>query len=346
MPVMMATRPDRSGAAVAWADTAGGVHITPIDAQDQRSGTDLQVPGNSVRGFVAHDDGYAMLVVRGDEMHLVRLDAQGEVAFDKRLVGAVSQTVTGSKWVDSWGHKGRLVYADGVYAAYFGHTQYFGSRGKHQGDLLWFFDEDGERVEVDDTGWDWGCSHSLDLRLAHNGTRFGPACLSDAFPSKAFHFNHRTRVIRAEPSGDEMGYSAANLGGWVPTRDGFLMSFSSPQGRTSSDVGLISVSNAAEIGREVWLTNTAGIQESAPHLAAYGDRGYLAGWMADGVLHIAEADAAEGAVRDAESITAQIGSQDDFVTLPGGHVGWAFSWGDLTQLKIVRVRWCELSAGP
>lgn len=343
VPVMLATLPDGESGAVAWADTEGGVHITPLDAQYQRAGADLQLPGVSVRGFVAHDDGFALLVVRDDEMHLVRMDSQGEVTFDKRLVGGVSQTITGNKWVDGWGHQGRLVFADGIYAAYFGHDQYFGSRGKHQGDLLWFFDEEGTQIQQQGTGWDWGCSHSLDVRLAHNGTRFGPVCLSDAFPDKGFHFNHQTE-IRSEPSGNEMGFSAANLGGWVPTRDGFLMSFSSPEGRASADVGLISVGNDRAVGREVWLTSGS-VEESAPHLAAYG-ADYLAGWMAGGRLNIAEADGAEGIIRDAQAVDAQIGAHDDFVALPGGDVGWAFAWGDLTELKIVRVRWCELSVGP
>ncbi len=345
MPVMLAVLPDGESGAVAWADTEGGVHITLLDTSGLRAGADLQLPGASVRGFVAHAVGFALLIVRDDEMHLVRLDSLGGVVFDKLVVGGVPQTTAGNKWVDSWGHKGRLVFADGVYAAYFGHTQYFGAQGKHQGDLLWFFDEQGERIDQQGTGWDWGCSHSLDVRLAHNGTRFGPVCLSDAFPKpKGFFFNHGT-LVRAEPSGDEMGFSAANLGGWVPTREGFLLSFSSPEGRSSSDVGLISVSNAGEIGRVVWLTETVSAEESAPHLAAYGPD-YLAGWMAGGRLMIAETDAAEGMIREPEAIEAQIGAHDDFATLPGGDVGWAFAWGDLTELKIVRVRWCELTGGP
>jgi hypothetical protein len=346
MPVMLAVG-SGSRMAAAWSDTAGDVHVTPLDTSG-RAGPDLTVPGVSVRGLVVHTDGYALLVVRGDEMHLVRVNDSGAVRWEKKLVGGVSQTVTGNKWVDSWGHQSRLVFADGEYAAYFGHTQYFGADGKHQGDLLWLFDEAGERIEESGRGargWNWGCSHSLDVRLAHNGTRLGPVCLSDAYPTKGIHFDHEVR-LRSEPSGDMRGFSAANLGGWVPLAERFVLSFSSPEGRTSSDVGMLDVTDLGEVGEETWLTNTSTVDESAPHLAAYGpERGddpqFLAGWLAGDRLHLAEARAGTGVTGGPVAVDVEIGEHDDFVTLPGGHVGWAFAWDDFQTLKQVTVRWCE-----
>lgn len=340
LPVMLAVVP--GGVAVAWADTAGSVHVTAVDDAGQRMGEDVIVPGDEVRGFVAGPDGYySLLVVRGDEMHLVLYSQRSpEETVDTRIVGGVSKTRSGSKWVDDWGHEGRLVWDGEKYAAYFGHTQNWGAQGKHQGDLLWFFDAAGQKIEVEGEGWDWGCSHSLDLRLAHNGTRLGPACLSDAYPSKGFHFNHRTSLIRSEPSGNARGYSAANLGGWVPRADGFLMSLTSPEGRRSSDVGMIHVANDGRPGPAMWLTDTPGVDESAPHLAAYGPR-LLAGWTGDGQGYLAEVAGDGTVVVGPDATTAEVGPRDDFVTLPGGDVAWAYVWGNPSELKIVRERWCE-----
>ncbi|MCC7018119.1 MAG: hypothetical protein IT332_00095 [Ardenticatenales bacterium] len=343
-PIYLAPLTD-GGAKIAWSDTEAQVHVTKIDGDGRRLGDDAVVAGDEVRGLVAHTDGgTAMLVVTGNVMSLVRLDAAGATVFRKDLVGLQPQTVTGSKWVDSWGHEGRLVFAENTYAAYFGHTQFFGANGKHQGDLLWFFDPDGNKITREREGWDWGCSHSLDLRLAHNGTRFGPVCLSDAYPKEGFHFNHRETMIRAEPSGDGSGGSDARLGGWVPLPNGFLMSFASPEGRASTDVGLVHVSNDAEIGAVRWLTNSAAVVEDGPHLARYGRDQFLASWTAD-AAHLAALVKEDGTfIEGPVAIEATIGARNDMQTMPDGDVAWAHAWGDMHALKTVRVDACGAQA--
>ena len=332
-PMYLAPLAD-GGAKIAWSDAEQQVHVTAIDGDGRRSATDVVVAGDEVRGLVAHaDGGTAMLIVTGNVMSLQRLDAEGGTVFKKDLVGLQPQTVAGSKWVDSWGHEGRLVFAENTYAAYFGHTQFFGANGKHQGDLLWFFDPDGNKITREREGWDWGCSHSLDLRLAHNGTRFGPVCLSDAYPKEGFHFNHREQMIRAEPSGDGAGGSDARLGGWVPLPNGFLMSFASPEGRASTDVGLVHVSNDAEIGAVRWLTNSAAVVEDGPHLARYGRDQFLASWTAD-AAHLAALVKEDGTfIEGPVAIEAPIGARNDMMTMPDGDVAWAHAWGDMHALK-------------
>ena len=131
-PMYLAPLAD-GGAKIAWSDAEQQVHVTAIDGDGRRSATDVVVAGDEVRGLVAHaDGGTAMLIVTGNVMSLQRLDAEGGTVFKKDLVGLQPQTVAGSKWVDSWGHEGRLVFAANTYAAYFGHTQLFGGHGKHQ----------------------------------------------------------------------------------------------------------------------------------------------------------------------------------------------------------------------
>ncbi|MEO8084607.1 MAG: hypothetical protein ABI780_12360 [Ardenticatenales bacterium] len=339
-PVYLAPLPD-NGAKVAWSDVDDTVHVTRIDAFGARVADDVEVAGSEVRGLVAEaDGGTTMAVVNGVVLSLMRLDAAGKSIFKKDLVGLQSQTLTGSKWVDDWGHESRLVWAENVYALYSGNTQFFGANGKHQGDLYWFFDKDGNKVTRDREGWDWGCSHSLDLRLAHNGTRFGPACLSDSYPSKGFHFNHREKVIRAEPSGDASGNSDGRLGGWVPLKDGFLMSFASPEGRASTDVGVVHVSNDADIGPVHWLTNTAGVTEDGPHLARYGKNTFLASWTANGSHLIAEIKEDGTILEGPVAIDAPIAPKDDMMTMADGDVAWAYAWDDRKVLKTVRVDAC------
>lgn len=339
-PVYHAPRLD-GGALVGWADAAGMVHVTIVDSDDRRAAPDMTVSGDEIRGLVAHaDGGVALLVVKGQVLSLVRFDASGGQLFKKDLIGLQGQSVVGSKWVDDWGHEARLLWAEDQYSVYSGHTQFFGAQGKHQGDLRWHFDGTGNRLEGRDKGWDWGCSHSLDLRLAHNGLRFGPVCLTDAYPAPpGIYFNHNEVRIRVEPSGDGRGYSAARLGGWVPLRDGFLLDFASPEGRPSTDVGLVKLYADGEIGVLHWLTDTAGVTEDAPHLARYGRDEFLASWMAgsDHLLSVVDED---GLIKEGPTkIEAMVGARDDFQTMPDGDVAWA-SGDNGSNLSLVRVDAC------
>jgi len=335
-PIMLAALPD-GRSKVAWNDTAGNVHVTSLSSDDAEVAMDHLAGKSEVRGFVAHDDGAAVLVGDPDDMWLVRYDDEGRKVWEKQLVGQRPQSQIGSKWIDDWGREGRLAWSGSQYGAYFGHTQLFGANNdKHQGDLFWLFDDQGNKQTG---GWDWGCSHSLDVRLAHNGTRFGPVCLSDCYPSKGIHFNYRTREVRSEPSGNCQGRSDAGLGGLVPMRDGFMLSFTSKVGRSSIDVGMVRIGNDGAVGPVVWLTETPGVDESAAHLARYGS-GFLAGWVAGTQTRIARLDAGGRLAEPSVVVDARFAARDDWVNFANGDVGWAYAWGDMTELKVVRVKHC------
>jgi len=347
---------------VGWPDTAGNVHLTPLDADEQRSGPDVVVQGDEIRGLVAHDDGLALLVVdepvvcaagiaecshpaspvaEHSTLSLVRLGAEGQELWRKALVGAAGMGAR-SKWIDWQPHESRLAWDGRRYAAYIGHTYNTGGSGTHQGDLLWYFDEDGTQVDADE-GWDWGCSHSLDVRLAWNASRFGPVCLSDLYPTKAFHFNHREQEIRKEPSGDAQGGSEARLGGLVATRDGFMMSFASPRGGSTSmrDIGVLRIANDASIGAITWLTTTSDVGEDGPHLAAYGT-GLLATWAAGGEHLALELDAAGKPSGEPTALGARIAPKDDLLgNLPGGDVLWATVGPQPGVLRVARLDYCQ-----
>ncbi|MBN1772808.1 MAG: hypothetical protein JXB32_16175 [Deltaproteobacteria bacterium] len=334
-PVILSTQDDGT-AKVGWTDGAGHVHVTPLDGNDARRAPDLTLPGTEVRGFVALSDGAAVLVRRDEDvMAVVRINDAGGEAFARHLVGDESHDVDGSRWIDDWSHDGRLAWNGSQFAAYHGQTGNHGSSGNHQGDRYVLLDPAGSPSVV----WDWGCSHSLDVRLAWNGSAFGPVCLSDCYPGKGIYYNHRN-LVRSEPSGDCAGGSSAELGGLVGVGDGFLLSFVSREGRSSADVGLVHVATGGTAGTVAWLTDTAGVDESGAHLAAYGAN-YLAGWLEGGTPRLAVVDAAGAIVEGPVGISAQFGARNDFVTWPSGDVGWAYAWGDTSRLQVVRVSRCE-----
>jgi hypothetical protein len=41
------------------------------------------------------------------------------------------------------------------------------------------------------------------------------------------------------------------------------------------------------------------------------------------------------------AVRAQAGGLDDFATYPNGDVGWAYAWGSMSELKVVRVAGCQ-----
>ncbi len=328
--------PTPSGAKVAWGDTSGNIHVTTLDDQNNKVGQDVTLPGNELRGFVAHTSGFAVLFQRGqDEMALVGFNSAGQQVFDVTIVGNVDHDQTGAKWIRrEWGDYGRLAFHGGTYATYFGHVQNWGDRGIHQGDLLYYYDMTGNRTQV---GWDWGCSHSLDVRIAYDGSRFGPVCLSDCYPEKAIMYNHRGAKIHDEPSGNCSGSSSAELGGLVALNGSLWLTFVSPEGRSSHDVALVSITNG-QVGPIHWLTDTQA-EETNAHLAVYGSN-LLVAWQEGSNHFLAVVDTSGNFLVGPETVSGvSYGQQTDFVNYPNGDVGWSFGAG--STLTIVRVQYCE-----
>lgn len=325
-----------SGTRVAWQDGAGRVHITPLSASDTRAGPDLLVEANELRGFAMSGGASAVLIQRGtDQMALVGFDGAGSQVFDVVIVGNNDHSAEGDKWIRrEWGDNGRLASFQGKYAVYFGHTMNWGAQGEHQGDLLWFYDASGNKAGG---SWDWGCSHSLDVRLAWNGSLLGPVCLSDCYPTKAIWFDHRGLEIHPEPSGNCAGSSNAELGGLVPAADGFFLSFVSAEGRASHDVALVHLSNAYQKSEVRWLTDTPAVEESSAHLAPYGSA-LFAAWQAGADALGAVVDGAGNFLNGPEKLDLGFNRQTDFVSFSNGDVGWAYGSG--TEIKIYRLRLC------
>jgi hypothetical protein len=323
-------------ARIAWSGS-GMVHVTPVSATSARLGPDVTLPGESVRGFVAHDDGtLALLVVRGTGMFIVKVRADGSVLFETPIVNDTPE-VEGSRWVDSWGHEGRLVFTGQVYVAYFGHTKHFGSIGKHQGDLLISLSATTGLPTAGPAGWDWGCSHSLDVRLAWDGASIAPVCLSDCYRAKAVMWGD-SDVLQDEPSGNCGGSSNGQLGGLASlAAGGFGFTFATQEGRASRDVGFIAFDAQLRKSAVVWLTSAAG-DETVSHLARYGTGQFLVSWKEGADDKLAVLSAAGAFVEGPISAAVGLADRDDFAQLPGGDVGWAEGAG--SGLRISRVRSC------
>jgi hypothetical protein len=335
---MVVMQPLSNGLAkVAWSG-GGQAHVTPLRADLTRAGADLTLAADKVRGFVAHDDGaVALLVVRGDSMFLLRFDASGQKQFETSVVGPLSS----GRWVDSWGDQSRLVWDGTHYWAYYGHTQDWGAQGKHQGDTLSSYDVLGA---ASGGLWDWGCSHSLDLRMIQFEQTLYPVCLSDCYPQKAICANHNS-ILQMEPSGGCNGYSDATLGGLAGVAgQGAMVTFTSKEGRAAdaggvvrSDVGLVSFDKSGANPTVKWLTSTPDVEESSSHLARYGTD-FLAEWEVAGQTRIARIRADGSVVEGPADVAAHIEQKDDFVTFADGDVGWA--WGAGQNLQVARVRSC------
>ncbi|MFH1810183.1 MAG: hypothetical protein ABIJ09_15665 [Pseudomonadota bacterium] len=332
-PLILAPRSDGS-ALVGWYGGDGQVHVTPLTTLDTRAGPDQLLAGDSLRGLVAHDDGFAALVVRGQVMWLVRHGLDGQLRWELALTSSVDQLTEGDTWVDDWGHEGRLLWDGAQYVAYHGETRFWGAQGKHQGDQLVMVDAAGQRAGG---GWWWGCSHSLDVRLAHNGTRLGPLCLSDCYPGQGVYFDHQTLV--STENGNCSGSSDAALGGLVGVADGFFVSYAGREGRDSLDVALRFVPNGGAPGEELWLTETPGIDEGNIHLGRYGEHLLLlfeaqAGLQARVLRH--DGSTVEGDV----SLDTGIAAFNDLVSLSDGDLGWVHPGPDGHSLRVNRLAYC------
>lgn len=201
-------------------------------------------------------------------------------------------------WIDAFYHEGRLLWDGSKYDAYFGCTENWGAIGVHEQDYQWSFDGAGSVVSAPQSMYDWICGHSVDLRLAYNGTALTTACLSDcnydinSVANPGIYVGGK-RVLTV--AGNCAGQVDALLGGLVADPTGFWISFAAPNGG-AYDVGMMFVPSGGGAGPVAWLTNTPGVQETAPHLARYGAN-LLAAWQVGGATKMAVVSTA-GAVLD------------------------------------------------
>lgn len=317
-----------SGSVVAWSSSDGKIHITPLDANDQRAGDDLMVDGTKVFGVTASASDIALLVSRPpDYMTFVRIDNKGAMLATTNLVGGGDHAVIGTEWFGEFAQTGRLVMqSDGSYAAYHALHRRWPDNIGHQGDTLRLLDASGAALGG---GWGWGCSHSMDQRLATGpGKNLVPVCIADCYPGKGIYFNHNAAKITDDPGANCAGGYSTKLGGLVANDAGFFLVYQDAMGGAhlgSFDAGGNSLSDrtltvagdsrlghystgmllvsAGANGTDLQLLDTAGQEMGAPETVQ---------------VNLPEAD---------------IESRGD------GEVAWARANG--ANLEVVRVRVCQ-----
>ncbi len=248
----------------------------------------------------------------------------GKTVFHKRLISNASRNL----------HWGSLAYNGETYAAYFGV-----SGGGHEGDALKFVRPDGTILGG---GWDWGVSHSIDMRVATVGKRFMPLALSDAYPGTGFYFSRNKKRI-AYCWGDFRGATGGRIGGLVPLGDKMFMAYSSKEG-----------------GRQHWSAALADFSQHEPHdqtvnkyledadsdqvnvkIVPYGDDRLLVSWLEVGSWKrkFQLYDSAAQPVGDSEVLPVRASPRADMQTDAGGDIVWAHTWGDDPRvIKIMRIR--------
>lgn len=313
-----------SASVVAWAGVDGNVHVTTLDAVDQRVGEDRVVPGTQVFGVAATANDVALLVTRApDYMTFIRLDATGTVLSETNLVGGGDHQVEGVEWFGEFAQTGRLArLADGGYAAYHALHRRWPDGIGHQGDTLRLFDASGAPTGG---GWGWGCSHSMDQRLTAGPSGLVPICISDCYPGKGVYFNHNAAMITDDPAANCAGGYTTTLGGLVATASGFFLVYADDS--QVAHLGAFDASGAPSSDRTLSV-------EGSSRLAAY-DGGLLLG---SGATTLQRLDANGADVGAPATIAAPLPDLD-FEGRSDGEVAWASAGG--TSLSVVRVRVCE-----
>jgi len=332
----LATSP--TGRVFAAPTLAGGVVVasggSPVTLQrfsgdGSAAGGAVPVAGNRAWGLAVNGDEWGVLVDRGsDALYLVVVRPDGGEVFATRLLGEVDHSVTNNEWFGTGIRYARLHFAAGQWGAYYTVNRLWPDGIAHYGDQLQYLDTSGASAGM---AWSWGCSHSMEVRLTHNETLWGPICISDCYPSKGIHFNHRSAELYTDSEANCAGGYGTSLGDLVPVADGFWATFAASDGRASDDVAIMHVGNDRRAsGAPIWLSED-GAPDRNVRAARYGS-GLVVGWSGAGGDVLTHLDGSGATLEAPVTIDAGLGGASDFFVLADGDVGWV-SGGELKRLR-------------
>ena len=312
---------------VAWSSGDGSIHVTRLDASDQRAADDFTIPGDQVFGVAASTTDVALLVSRApDFMTFHRVDLTGATLAQTDLVGGGDHGVEGVEWFGEFAQTGRLVgRGDGTYAAYHALHRRWPDGVGHQGDTLRLLDANGAALGA---GWGWGCSHSMDQRLAFDPT-FGlvPVCVADCYPGRGIYFDHDVQMITDDPGANCAGGFSTLLGGVVATSTGFFLVYQDDQG--GAHLGSFGASGAPVGDRALDVAGSS-------RLGRLG-AGMVLGASGGAGTQLRALDAAGVETGVTADVAVALPDQD-FESRSDGTVAWATLSG--TALSVVRVPPC------
>ncbi len=316
-----------SGSVVAWPSSEGTIHITPLNAVDARSADDIVVDGMEVFGVAATANDIALLVSRKpDYMTFIRVDFKGMKLAETNLIGGGDHNTVGVEWFGEFATTGRLAgRGDGTYAAYHGLHRRWPDNIGHQGDTLRLLDANGGALGG---GWGWGCSHSMDQRLANGPNGLVPICIADCYPGKGIYLNHDKAQITSDPGANCAGGYSTLLGGLVATTAGFFLVYGDAQG--TAHLGAFDTDGKPISDRTLVVPGSS-------RLASYAD-GMLLGAAGPNGATIQKLDATGNETGATADVSVPL-PERDFEGRSEGEVAWARAQGN--TLDVVRVRVCD-----
>jgi hypothetical protein len=373
-PVVIAARGDGTSL-LAWTDRAASrIELAKLTPADKLKRQLPALAGLEVHAALPQADGTALAIMSNDpdiyspkycwradtpdkavcgKMDLVRVDTGGALRSRTTLTEKGNVDSDGAQFIWWYGHTARLATDGSRIGAYFRSamsTPRPGAPGEvdiHAGDTLKFVDA-GTGALVNG-GWDWGCSHSWSVRLAHSGSRWGAACHGDAFPNAMQVSRLSSPTAAPDPLQWLAGTDPARraLGGLVPAgSDGFWIDYLQPASN-GLELKLAKVPATGTALKRVKTIATGAALDASypfrPYMAAYGKGKLLLGWKASGQLKLAVADAGTGdLIEGPVSTTLKIDNFQDMVTAPNGDVLWAYSGGG-SSIQVNRVAACSLA---
>ncbi|KAI8902053.1 hypothetical protein BC833DRAFT_574877 [Globomyces pollinis-pini] len=183
---------------------------------------------------------------------------------------------------------------DGFFAVYYHVRSYDG----HEGDALYYFDSQ-TGAQRPNTGWGWGCSHSMNSLLDFHPTskKSMALCVSDCYADTAILvFNGRYKIQRvngncAGGAGAELGGMAANFNTWgvVFTSQTDQTIVSTPPSQMEVGYMVLNGTTGQPMTQLKWLTTPnpgfwktdAAIARWGPPSTSTRESPLLVGWASD-----------------------------------------------------------------
>jgi hypothetical protein len=348
------------------ADDAGGV---VLGARAAKGGGNLQC--GTLTNLCGNANSLPMQFACWD-MHMIRFDGSTETWATQLSESRTdnppyltSPTASGRVvylW-QAYAHHGRIAFDGTNYAAYYGAAISVSEQcvaadttlptgvNIHQGDRMDVVDSKGARV-TNKGGFEWGCSHSGYERVLWDPTqaRFVPVCKTDN--------NNRIALAPSYKTILPVDLAASNLGDLALADAGYWLAFSDAEAAKdgNADVSLVrfTVTGAnVKVEQQVSVANQAGVNERAPHLAAYGSDGLLVAWETSDAkddlrrtdktrkLHIQARTKATGEARGQALMLDVLGNRyQSFRAFPDGSVAFVAPGSSAQRIKVARILPC------
>ena len=282
-------------------------------------------------------------------MELVRFDETGQTQMQVTLTNKTKVSEPESSFMYYFEHTARIVWADDTYGVYFRSARNRAAASSVDlvsTDTLRFVDSAGTRLT--DRGWTssavgmdpFGCFYSWSVRLAYSNGRWAAACHADITPNAQ-------RVVIVDQDGqraltflDGSNPRKRALGGLVPAGEDFWLDYLEPAGVDEVRLHLTRVTPTPTLEDDRIIDQAQYLDSDyvfRPYMAKYGDD-LLLGWKSNGQLVLAVADFETGELVEGPVVTdAPIDDFVEFVSYPGGDVGWANSTssGEVTVTRVL-----------